>query len=252
MMSSFFAITACSSPSIIESENVIVTNHTEGERYAVHLDDEGNLIQEDIDEEAENKNKVTHEQTESQPDLSQSASDMVSLDQARAELEAGYADAAAGTLKKLVATADNNEEALELLQKVQKVQKDKARISSSSYNHQSELMRQKFREDKNQDLAAADDTELENFQAEANIQTDRENLSENEKKAVQALQKRLSIDIDNYLFWSFNENDREIRLEIRQIESDSAITNLIGLFLYDSDENQIQKLNVVTDEYEIY
>lgn len=252
MMSSFLIMTACSTASIIESENIIVTNHSEGERYAVRLDDEGNLIQEDINEEAEAENQADHEQIESQPDLSQAASDMVSLDQAQAEFEAGYPDAAAGTLEKLIASANSNEEALELLQEVQKVQKDKARISSTSYNHHSELMRRKFREDRNQDLATANDTELETFQAEANIKIEIENLSENEKKAVQALQERLSIDINNYLFWSLNQNDREIGLEIRQIESDSAITNLIGLFKYDSDENQIQKLNVVTDEYEIY
>lgn len=55
MMSSFLVLTGCSDSSIIESENVIVTNHIEEERYAVSLDDEGNLIREDVDEETESQ-----------------------------------------------------------------------------------------------------------------------------------------------------------------------------------------------------
>lgn len=249
MMSSFLILTACSDSSIIDSEDVIVTNHIEEERYAVHLDDEGNLVREDVGEEAESQ--AGSEQTESGPDLSQAASDMVSLDQARAELEAGHPHAAAGTLKKLIATTDKNEEAEDFLQEVQKLQKDEA-AAGLSYHYQSELMRQEFGKDKNQDSAEADEAELKSFQAEADIKTDLESLSEGEKSAVQALEKRLSIDIDDYLFWSLNENDREIFLEIRQVESDPAVTNLIGLFKYDLGENQIEKLNVVTGEYEIY
>ena len=57
MISSFWIITACSSPSVIESENVIVTDHINEERYAVRLDEDGNLIQEDIEEEVETDNK---------------------------------------------------------------------------------------------------------------------------------------------------------------------------------------------------
>lgn len=208
------------------------------------------------------------------------------LAQGREEFEAGYLDAAGGTIALLLGNdlseyTELANEALHLQQEIIAAQAEAAQEEETTQSadteyaaeRSSELAAEDFLEDTGEDIQTATDDEIAAWleekqlsEAEQVTQTDKEskeekteeeaaeNLQAEQEKVLEAVTQKLVASPEGMEFFLIRLDETTYQVEIRQPHAvdDVEISNMIGIFEYNMDTDALKKMNPITGEYEIY
>lgn len=240
------------------AQPITIEDHSENKVYQAQKDDKGQVqLSEgkDIEEKSaeENKEKTVVKKAEQTKDPSPNM-----LAQAKEEFEAGHVDAAAGSLKVLEEEDGLSDEAEKLKNHIQQAQvadlDAHSPEASDTYKieRHSQIAADDYYQETQEDIKKASDQEIEYWKAASSVQV--EKATEKEGSVLDHLIQRLGIQPEDYEFIIQEESDDQVLVEIRQSQAaaDAEVSNLIGIFKLDQTTNQLQKLNVLTGEFENY
>ena len=200
--------------------------------------------------------------TESVPD----DPDYALLDQAKKEYYSGELDAAAGTLSRLLQKDLSDKELLEaeaehLKEEISEQQAENARVDSENQNgsvyseeRQSSLLMEQYESDTGQSMSEATDDELEAWlvqREKADVTDSGMNKDEAEALAFEQVRERVEIEGENYFSFVEHEDGDWVNVEVRESVKQDGVTfsNLIGLYRYNIETEELLKLDVITGEY---
>ncbi|MFO8068935.1 MAG: hypothetical protein R6U02_02970 [Alkalibacterium sp.] len=203
------------------------------------------------------------------------------LEQAKDEYYSGELDAAAGTLSRLLQNdlSDNEllkAEAEDLKEEISQQQTENAKETTESHvtseypeERQSTLLSEEYEAAKEQSLSEATDEELGSFLTEKEVQknepvvdaeaTDESETTEKiamtkeeaENHAFEQVLDRAVVEGENYFYFVNYAQENWVQVEAREaVEQDGvAFSNLIGIYRYNVVTDEMQKLDVITGEY---
>ncbi|OJF92201.1 hypothetical protein [Alkalibacterium sp. 20] len=200
------------------------------------------------------------------------------LEQAKDEYYSGELDAAAGTLSRLLQNdlSDNEllkAEAEDLKEEISQQQAENAKAAAEiqvasefTEERQSTLLSEEFEEAKEQSLSEATDEELESFLTEKEVQkteplVDAEATETTEKIAMtkqeaenhafEQVLDRAVVEGENYFYFVNYAQENWVQVEAREAVEQDGVTfsNLIGIYRYNVETDEIQKLDIITGEY---
>ena len=200
--------------------------------------------------------------TESVPD----DPDYALLDQAKKEYYSGELDAAAGTLSRLLQKDLSDKELLEaeaehLKEEISEKQAENARMDSETQNdsvyseeRQSSLLTEEYEAATGQSMSEATDDELEAWldqREEADVTDSGMTKDEAEALAFEQVRERVEIEGENYFSFVEQEDGDWVKVEVRESVEQDGVTfsNLIGLYRYNVETEELLKLDVITGEY---
>lgn len=207
--------------------------------------------------------------------------DYALLDQAKEEFYSGELDAAAGTLSRLLQKdlSDNEllkAEAEDLQEEVSQQQAEQAAETAESQaetaypeERQSSILSEEFEAATSQPLAEATDEELEAWLAEKDAQATEPTVAEDEideaetseqiamtkeeaeNYAFEQVLARADIEGENYFYFVNYSEENWVQVEARESVEHDGVTfsNLIGIYRYNVETDEMQKLDSVTGEY---
>lgn len=257
-------LSACSAPSQA-SQEMIITDHSSDQIYSAHIDDQGEVQKIELSgeeqEEQESSEASSSEEAES-TDTDQGEEDQADqtsvYQQALEEYEKGYYDAAAGTLSLALENGlEEDADFQDLRDKIKEGQKEEVEgASSESGQYQlerhSQLAGQDFESAQSQDIQQASDSDIEEWKDESKVTVEKDDATSDEITAYEAVIEHLGIDPADYNFITTQESDQVYLVEVRQTQNqdDFSYSNLIGIFRYHTDDRQLEKMDMMTGNYE--
>jgi len=209
------------------------------------------------------------------------------LEQAKDEYYSGELDAAAGTLSRLLQNdLSENEllkaEAEDLKEEISQQQAENAKAlaeiqvaSEYTEERQSTLLSEEYEAAKEQSLSEATDEELGSFLtekeaeknepvvgAEAADESDTTESSEKsamtkeeaENYAFEQVLTRDEVEGENYFYFVNYSEENWVQVEAREAVEQDGVTfsNLIGIYRYNVATDEMQKLDIITGEYNTF
>ncbi|WP_423188603.1 hypothetical protein ACO1PF_08370 [Alkalibacterium sp. f15] len=202
--------------------------------------------------------------------------DYALLEQAKDEYYSGELDAAAGTLSRLLQNdlSDNEllkAEAEDLKEEIGQQQAENAKAAAEiqvasefKEERQSTLLSEEYEATKEKSLSEATDEELESFLTEKEVQKNEPVVEveaanedalmtkeEAENHAFEQVLERAVIEGENYFYFVNYEQESWVQVEAREAVEQDGVTfsNLIGIYRYNVETDEIQKLDIITGEY---
>jgi len=210
------------------------------------------------------------------------------LAQGREEYEAGLLDAAGGTITVLLQNdlseySELEAEAASLQEEIKTAQAEAAREKQetqpeeSAYEteRQSELAAEEFNKATGTDIQSASDEEIEQWLAEkeqAEVEqinqttqdeepdteenepevTEEELLLQEQESVLDAVMDQLAMNPEGHEFFLVKIDEQTYQVEIRQPHAveDVEISNMIGIFEYNMENETLKKMNPITGEFE--
>lgn len=263
-----FSLGACQQE---EQEAVIET-----EEVAEDTTDEVTEVEEqDEDQDAEEDLEAKDEEDSEETDSNEIGERVQSLlDQAKREYEAEELDAASGTLSLLLENDLTNHpdilaEAETLKEEIHTLQAENAREVAGAYTEtenseykderQSAIISQEYSDATGQSIMEASDEELAEWfaQKESDAEPEEETESwtkeEAENYAFDQLIMSENLNYENYIFFVNLMEDEWVQMEVREPVEQDGVTwsNLIGLYRFNVSTDELQKLDMVTGDYEL-
>jgi hypothetical protein len=196
--------------------------------------------------------------------------DYALLEQAKEEYYGGNLDAASGTLSRLLQKDLSDKELLEaeaedLKEEISQQQAEEASETAESQadsafkeERQSALLSEEYKAATGKDLSEATDEEIEAWMTERDAESDGEEAegsdmtrAEAENLAFEQVIERADIDEENYFYFVNYTEDNWVQVEARESVEQDGVTfsNLIGMYRYNVSTDEMQKLDVITGDY---
>ncbi|GEK89037.1 hypothetical protein AB4027_02945 [Alkalibacterium putridalgicola] len=205
--------------------------------------------------------------------------DYALLEQAKEEYYGGNLDAASGTLSRLLQKDLSDKELLEaeaedLKEEISQQQAEEASETAESQadsafkeERQSALLSEEYKAATGKDLSEATDEEIEAWLTERDAEKNEpaqgetageESMPESnmtraeaENYAFEQVIERAEIDEENYFYFVNYTEDNWVQVEARESVEQDGVTfsNLIGMYRYNVSTDEMQKLDVITGDY---
>ncbi|MCC5895282.1 MAG: hypothetical protein JJU16_07445 [Alkalibacterium sp.] len=245
---------------VIETEEV--ASETEGDDSETNEQTVEEQNEEEIEETGDDEEELVFDQTEKYQNL---------LDQAKREYEAEELDAAAGTLSvllqhdltgypEIMAEGESLKEEIHVLQAENAIEVAGAYTEDSTYKdeRQSAIMAEEYETATGQSIQEATDEELADWftqkenSAEVEENTQSWTKEEAENYAFDQLIMLENLNYEKYFFFVNSMEEDWVQLEVREPVEQDGVTwsNLIGLYRFNVSTDELEKLDIVTGEYQ--
>lgn len=193
------------------------------------------------------------------------------LDQAKREYEAEELEAASGTLSLLLQNdlsdySEINAEAEQLKEEIHAIQAENAREAASAQTEesaytderQSAIISEEYSAATGQSIQDATDEELAEWftlkESETELEEDSESWTKEEAEnyAFDYLIMNEDLNYEDYFFFVNMMEEDWVQLEVRESVDQDGVTwsNLIGIYRFNVSSDELQKLDMVTGDYQ--